>query len=214
MGRRWMVIGFLAFAGLLLSLIPSSAKPSAPSDTSISIFPVTTGVSRLSTTPFMKVLIIGTHANPSMTVALTTAKDIFRRGGVTIIEDAIQRSLPQPQGPQQRDRQDFDVALRTMAKGTGADHVIVLEITDTLVLDKTGPTKNSYLHDERVSVRGVGVDSGSVVLEGTARWSQPIERAGEHIRELTAYAIARAICLPDKWEEASASNNGRGKCRR
>ena len=149
-----------------------------------------------------------------MTIALTAAKDVFSRGGVTVIEDQISRALPQIQGPQQRDRQDLDVALRAMAKGTGADHVIVLEITDALVLDKTGPSKNSYLHDERVSVGGIGVESGSVVLEGTARWSQPIEGVGGYIRELTAYAIARAICFSDKWEEASARNNGRGRCRR
>ena len=214
MGGRRTFVGLL-FGGLFLFLPTINlAGPPAATETVVSIYPVTSGIARPSATPLLRVLILGTQANPSLTAAIAAAKDIFRRGGVTIVEEASLLPLKENLGPRSRDRQDLDVRLRAMGKEAGADHILVLEITDTLVLEKGGQLKDSYLHDERVSVRGVGVESGSVVLEGTARWSQPVERAGEHIRELTAYAIGRALCPPEKWEEASARNNGRGRCRR
>jgi hypothetical protein len=199
---------------LFFSPTLSFAKPPAASETVISIYPVTSGISRPSATPLARVLSLGTQPNVSLTVAIAAAKDIFRRGGIAIVDEAPASQLKEKQGPRVRERQDSDATLRAIGKEAGADHILVLEITDTLVLEKGGQMKNSYLHDERVFVRGVGVESGSVVLEGTARWSQPVERAGEHIRELTAYAIARALCPFDKWEEASARNSGRGRCRR
>lgn len=209
-----IVIGLVVSGWLLFLPTLSSAKPPAASETVVSIYPVTSGISRPPATPLSRVLILGTQTNPSLTVAIAVAKEIFRRGGITIVDEAPSRQLKENLGPRLRDRRDSDATLRVIGKEAGADHVLVLEVTDTLVLEKDGQMKNGYLHDERVSVRGVGVESGLVVLEGTARWSQPIERAGDHIRELTAYAIARAVCAPDKWVEASAANNGRGRCRR
>lgn len=211
-GQR-IVIGLLA-SGLLLWVAPvSHAQLSAASETVVSIYPVTSGFARPTATPLSRVLILGTQANPSLTSAIAVAKEIFRRGGMMIVDDAPVRSSKEPQGPQLHDRQDSDTTFRAIGKEAGADHILILEITDTLVLEKDGGIKSSYFHDEKVSVRGIGVESGSVVLEGTARWSQPVERAGEHIRELTAYAIGRAICPAEKWEEASARNHGRGRCR-
>jgi hypothetical protein len=203
-------------AGGVLFFLPtlSFAKPSVASETVVVIYPVTSGISRPPATPLSRVLILGTQSHPSLAAAIAAAKDIFRRGGITVVDEVPVRSSKENQGPQLRARRDSVVTLRAIGKEAGADHILVLEITDTLVLDKGGQMTNSYLHDERISVRGVGVESGSLVLEGTARWSQPIERAGEHIRELTAYAIGRALCSPDKWEEASARNDGRGRCRR
>lgn len=209
-----IVIGLVVSGWLLFLPTLSSAKPPAASETVVSIYPVTSGISRPPATPLSRVLILGIQTNPSLTVAIAVAKEIFRRGGITIVDEAPSRQLKENLGPRLRDRRDSDATLRVIGKEAGADHVLVLEVTDTLVLEKDGQMKNGYLHDERVSVRGVGVESGLVVLEGTARWSQPIERAGDHIRELTAYAIARAVCAPDKWVEASAANNGRGRCRR
>jgi len=214
MSGRAIVIGLWASGLLVFSSTFSSATPPAVLETVVSIYPVTSGISRPPATPLSRVVILGTQNSPSLTAAIAAAKDIFQRGGLTIIDETPARPSKENQGPQLPDRQDSDVALRAIGKEAGADHILVLEITDTLVLDSVGEMTNRYLHDERVSVRGVGVESGLVVLEGTAGWSQPIERAGEHIRELTAYAIARALCPTEKWEEASARNNGRGRCRR
>lgn len=214
MDGRWSAIG-LSVTGLLLFLPPlGSATSPASSETVVSIYPVTSGVSRPSATPLSRVLILGTHSNETLAESIAAAKDVFQRGGITIVEAAPSRSSAERLGPHLPDRHDLDATFRAIGKEAGVDHVIILEITDTLVPEKSEKMKGRYLHDERVSVRGIGVESGSVVLEGTARWSHPINRAGEHIRELTAYAIGRAICPSEKWEEATERNNGRGRCRR
>jgi len=213
MRGRWSAIGLLAGCALVFLSTLSSAKSPAAPETVVSIYPVTSGFVRPTATPLSRVLILGTQTNQSLTSAIAAAKEIFRRGGITIVDEPPVRSSKENQGSQLRDRQDSDMTFRAIGKEAGADHIVILEITDTLVLEKGGEMKKSYLHDESVSVRGVGVESGSVVLEGTARWSQPVEQAGAHIRELTAYAIGRAICPAEKWEEASARNHGRGRCR-
>ncbi|HSA62364.1 MAG TPA: hypothetical protein VLE03_09015 [Nitrospiraceae bacterium] len=212
-GRRTVVRLLIAWLFLFLPFV-GFAKPPAASETVIPIYPVTSGISRSPTAPLSRVLILGTQDNPSLATAKAAAREVFQRGGITIAEESS--SLPSRGivGPQRRDRQESDASLLALGKKAGADHVLILEITDTLVLDKQAQMENSFLHDERVSVRVVGVESGVVVLEGTARWSQPVERAGDYIRELTVYAIGRALCAPDKWVEASEWNNGRGRCRR
>lgn len=214
MGGRWNATGFLA--GGLLVFFPAFgfAENLAVAETVISIFPVTSGVAHSPATPFSRVVVLGSQRNSSMTAAIAAAQEIFRRGGITVVEGSPSVSFKEIQGPPSVDRQDSDMRSRSIGKEVGADHVLVIEITDTLVLDKEIRLNTTYLHDERVKVRGLGVESGAVVLEGSARWSQPVERAGEHIRELTAYAIARALCSTEKWEEASVLNNGRGRCRR
>ncbi|MBI3357310.1 MAG: hypothetical protein HY038_11180 [Nitrospirae bacterium] len=214
MDGRWNAIGF-SVTGLLifLPLIGSAASP-ASSETVVSIYPVTSGISRPSATPLSRVLILGTHNNETLATAVAAAKDVFQRGGITIVEAVPARSSGERQGPHLPDRHDVDATFRAIGKEAGADHVIILDVTETLVFEQGKETKSRYLHDERIAVRGIGVESGTVVLEGTARWSHPVERAGEHIRELTAYAIGRAICPAEKWEEATERNNGRGRCRR
>jgi hypothetical protein len=214
MGGQRNSIGLLA--GGLLFFFPSlsSAELPAVTETVVSIYPVTTGIAHPTATPITRVLILGSQQNSSMVVAIVSAKEVFRRGGIAIVDASSPTLSKENPGLQLLDRQDSDRRLCAIGKEAGADHVVVLEMTDTLVLEKEERLKNSYLHDERVSVRGIGVESGSVVFEGTAHWSQPVERAGEHVRELTTYAIARALCSAEKWEEATAGNNGRGRCRR
>jgi len=214
MGGQRNGIGLLA--GGLLFFFPSlsSAELPAVTETVVSIYPVTTGIAHPTVTPITRVLILGSQQNSSVTATIASAREVFRRGGIAIVEASSPTSSKEDLGPHVLERQDSDMRLRAIGKEAGADHIFVLEITDRLVLEKEGRLKTSYLHDERVSVRGVGVETGLVVLEGTARWSQPIEHAGEHIRELTAYAVARALCSAEKWEEGSAGNNGRGRCRR
>jgi hypothetical protein len=160
-----------------------------------------------------RVLIASLGASSAVTPAIAAAKDVFRRGGMTVIEQAVPLTLARGQGPQLPEQAVLDARWLAFGKEAGADHVILIDVTDTLVLEKSGRTMTGYLHDEQVTVRGVGVDSGAMVLEGSARWSQPVERPGQHLRQLTVYAIARALCPPNKWEEASALNKGRGKCR-
>jgi hypothetical protein len=213
MGGRGTVVRLLVTWPFLFLPVVGFAKPPAASETVVAIYPVTSGVSRPPAAPLSRVLILGTQANPSLATAKAAAREVFQRAGITIAEESSSLPSNQIAGPQRRDRQDSDAGLRAMGKKAGADHVMVLEITDTLVLDKQAQMKNSFLHDERVSVRVVGVESGVVVLEGTAGWSQPVEHAGKYIRELTVYAIGRALCAPDKWVEASEWNNGRGRCR-
>jgi hypothetical protein len=195
---------------LLVSLQPWIARAVDPSDGVITIYPITAGVSHRPEKAIGQIVVLSPHTGPSVEAALAAAKDVFQRGGVTVIEAASSSRPREAQGPALRDRGKTDRASVAVGQRAGADHVVVVEVTDTLVLEQQG---NRYLHDERVSVRGLSVPNGTVVLEGTARWSQPIERAGAHMRELTAYAIARAICEPERWVEAAPANHGRGRCR-
>lgn len=210
---RWV----LALCALLLPLLhdqPGYAEPALNRDSAITIYPVTTGQSSPPARPIASVLVLGLQSNPSTTAAIAAAKEVFHRGGVTIIEQAPPRSPKPAHGPHVQKTDAVDAELLAFGKTAGADHLILLDVTDTLVLDNSGRSLTEYLHDEHVLIRGIDVETGAVVLEGTARWSQPVERPGQYIRQLTAFAIARALCLPEKWEEASADNNGRGKCRR
>jgi hypothetical protein len=213
MGWREITVG-LGILGLLFGTpIPGGAESPDLPETIIDIYPVTSGFSRPAATPLSRVLIVSTASSRSLKAAMSVATDIFQRGGIKVLAQDSVRPFVETQGPQLRERQDFDAQYRAMAKKAGADHVVILDVTDTLVPEKQSERRGGYLHDERVSVRGVGVESGFVVFEGVASWSQPVEQAGEHIRELTAYAIGRAICPIEKWEEASTTNRGRGRCR-
>lgn len=202
----WAWISFVPTIGI--------AAPPATNDTVITIYPVTTGLAHPPATKISRVMVVGTQHNPSAARAVAMARDMFQRGGLTVVDATAPSGAMQFHGPPSPDRRDADAALRSAAKASGADHLVVIEVTDRLVVEKGRGTVDHYLHDERVTVRGVDVNSGAIVLEGEARWSQPVERPGEHVRELTAYAVARAVCLPEKWEEASSRNQGRGKCHR
>jgi len=179
----------------------------------IPIYPVTSGRAYAPERPMARVLIAGPDGNPRASEAVAAAKEVFHRGGMVVLEESVPRTLAMPQGPRLPEHGPVDPGLLAFGKEAGADHLILIDVTDTLMPDQPVRGTTGYLHDEQVVVRGVSVDSGATVIEGTARWSQPVERPGQHIRQLTAYAIARALCAPDKWEEASAHNNGRGKCR-
>lgn len=184
----------------------------AAADQVITIYPVTTGSSQGPDRPLSKIVILSSQAGRAVDAALAAARDVFERGGLTVLNDPEPSRPAETHGPVLRNRSQADAGLLAIGRRAGADHVVVVEVTDNLMPDDTNST-GGYLHDERVTVKGIGVKTGTVVLEGTARWSQPIERPGEHLRELTAYAIARAICAPEKWVEASAANQGRGRCR-
>ncbi|WP_145976268.1 hypothetical protein [Nitrospira moscoviensis] len=207
-----MTTAILRLVAIALALmpLPSKAVDRDKSEQVLAIYPVTSSITHAPDTAISKVVILSAQRNPSAMTAVAAAKDLFRRGGVTVIDKAPPAAITEAQGPPRPDQKPKDNPFLTFGKDIGADHVIVVEVTDALVPNKTGA---GHLHDERVSVKGIGVKTGTVALEGTARWSQPIERAGEHVRELTAYAIARAICAPERWVEASAANNGRGRCR-
>jgi hypothetical protein len=215
-GIKWhdMIAPFVRLTAALSLLLPfpSGAAGADTPEQVIAIYPVTSGVAHTPETAMSKVVILSAQRHASAAAAVAAAKEVFRRGGLTVI-DETPAAMNEMQGPRRPDRKPTDDPFVAFGKQVGADHVVLIEVTDTLVLDKKGTAGEAYLHDERVSVKGVGVKAGTVALEGTARWSQPIERAGDHLRELTAYAIARAICPPGKWVEASAANNGRGRCR-
>lgn len=199
---------------LLLEPAASSFAASTQADRVITIYPVTTGTSRSSDRPISKIVVLAMQTGFSIEAARAAAKDVFQRGGMTVIDQTSSSGPGETQGSDPRDRSKAAPSLLALGKRAGADHLVLVEVTDTLVLDERSAGGTAYLHDERVSVTGLSVHTGMIVLEGTARWSQPIERAGQHMRELTTYAIARAICTPENWVEASASNHGRGKCRR
>lgn len=203
------------FSSLWLLIVASAAGPMrAGADEPVRpIYPVTTGSSYAPSTPLARVVIASTQTGPSAAAAVEAAKDVFRRGGITVIEPSSAGARPAERHGSPTERAGRDHAFLALGKQAGADHVVIVEVTDTLVLDHQRSVGRTYLHDERVAVRALGVNNGAVVLEGTARWSLPIERAGDHMRELTAYALARALCPPDKWVEASAFNRGRGRCR-
>lgn len=204
----------LWFVVLCVFALQFIADEARPSERVITIYPVTTGTAHRSDRPMSDVVVLSAQTGESIDAAVAAAKEVFRRGGKRVLDQAVSPRPGETQGPDPRDRSTADAGFLTIGKLAGADHVILVEVTDTLVLEDRAPGGAAYLHDERVSVRGLSVNGGAVVLEGTARWSQPIERAGQHIRELTTYAIARALCAPEKWVEASAANNGRGRCRR
>jgi hypothetical protein len=210
-----MLSAKLSLIVTLSSLWPFAARAADPptSEQVLAIYPITSGVAHSPDQALAKVVIVSPQHGPSVEAALASAKNVFQRGGIHVIDKAPPASLAQGQGPRRPDQHASEDPFLAFGKQVGADHVILIEVTDTLVLDKPGATGRAYLHDERVSAKGIGVKTGTVALEGMARWSQPVERAGEHLRELTAYAIARAICAPEKWVEASALNNGRGRCR-
>lgn len=189
------------------------AAETGASDRVTTIYPMTTGTSHSPDIPISRVVVLSAQTGASATAALAAAKAVFQRGGITIIEHTGSALPREAQGPHRGEPSESAAPFLAVGQSLGADHVILVEVTDTLILEKHRSGGNTYLHDERVSVRGIGVKSGRVVLEGTGRWSQAIDRAGDHIKELTAYAIARAICAPEKWVEASAANDGRGRCR-
>lgn len=218
--RGSMIAGWPYFLLVLLLWVLQPALSRAdeprPADRVITIYPVTTGRAQSSDQPLSRIVVLSAQTGPSIDAAVAAAKEVFRRGGLTVLNETLQTLAPgrgEPQGPDSPDRSNADAGFLVIGKRAGADHVMLVEITDTLVVEDRARGGKAYLHDERVVVRGLSVHRGTVVLEGTARWSQPVERAGQHIRELTAYALARAICAPDKWVEASAPNNGRGRCR-
>lgn len=218
--RGSMIAGWPYFLLVLLLWVLQPALSRAdeprPADRVITIYPVTTGRAQSSDQPLSRIVVLSAQTGPSIDAAVAAAKEVFRRGGMTVLNETLQTLAPgrgEPQGPDSPDRSNADAGFLAIGKRAGADHVMLVEVTDTLVVEDRARGGKAYLHDERVAVRGLSVHRGTVVLEGTARWSQPVERAGQHIRELTAYALARAICAPDKWVEASAPNNGRGRCR-
>lgn len=213
MRTRWAALWLIAFVWIIHPLNLGAADSDGKSELVITIYPVTSGATRSPVTPISRVVVLSPQTGPSIMAALAASKTVFQRGGITVIEKTPAASSKETQGPRRRNQPHDDGAFLPFGKSIGADHVILLEVTDTLVLEDRGPHNTTYLHDERVAVKGIDVNTGLVVLEGTARWSQPVERAGEHIRELTTYAIARAICAPEKWVEASAANKGRGRCR-
>jgi len=206
--RAWLVVVML-----LIQCGFSDLHETGAADRVITIYPVTTGLAHSPDTPMSRVVVLSAQAGSSAAAALAAAKMVFHRGGITVIENARTGMSQESQGPHQTDSSNNAAPFLSIGQAVGADHVIVVDVTDRLILEKPESGGKTYLHDERVSVRGIGVKSGAVVLEGTARWSQPIERAGDHIKELTAYAIARTICAEGKWVEASAANGGRGRCR-
>lgn len=209
--RARMVISL--FVTTLVLTPYASVVAAGPSDRVVPIYPVTTGRSQAPDTPITRVLVLSTHTGASVSDALVAAQDIFRLGGISVLEKSRSIGQAETQGPHRRETADTTAAFLDDGRSVGADHVVLVEVTDTLVMDRHRTGNTIYLHDERVLVKGIGVKTGRMVFEGTARWSQPIERTGDHIRELTKYAIARAICAPEKWVEASTANNGRGRCR-
>jgi hypothetical protein len=209
----WLVI--LCVLQPALSPALSVAEDARPSDRVITVYPVTTGRAQSPDQPLSRLVVLSAQTGSAIDAAVAAAKEVFRRGGMTVLDQALAPRHDGPQGPDSlHDRSRADAGFLAVGKRAGADHVVLVEITDTLVIDDGTQGSTAYLHDERVSVRGLSVNRGTAVFDGTARWSQPVERGGRHIRELTAYAIARAICAPEDWVEASAANNGRGRCRR
>lgn len=178
----------------------------------LAVYPVTSGNSHSPEHPLSKILVVSPQAGRSVEAALAAARDVLRRGGLTVLDRSTSGQIPERQGPNPGTGSHLDAEWLTLGATAGADHVVIVEVTDTLILE-TKATSRSYLHHEQVSVRGIGTERGTLAFEGAAHWSQPMERAGEHVRELTIYAIARAICAPDKWVEPSAFNQGRGRCR-
>lgn len=189
------------------------AAETGASDRVTTIYPMTTGTAHAPDIPISRVVVLSAQTGASATAAVVAAQEVFQRGGITVIEHSGSALPRETQGPHREERSESAAPFLAVGQSLGADHVILVEVTDTLVLEKQNSGGKTYLHDERVSVRGIGVKSGRVVLEGTGKWSQPIDRAGDHIKELTSYAIARAICAPEKWVEASPANGGRGRCR-
>lgn len=190
---------------------PPPLAGAAADEQVIRIYPVTSGSSHSPDQPLSKIVVVSPQTGGHADVAVAAAREVLERGGLTVLAPPRAAQDPERQGPRMRTRSPADQEWLTLGAKAGADHVVIVEVTDTLVLDDA-VSSASYLHDERVSVRGIGVKRGTVALEGTARWSQPVEQAGSHLRELTIYAIARAICAPGKWVEASAFNQGRGRC--
>ena len=180
----------------------------------ITIYPVTTGMAQSPDQPLSRILVLSAQTGSSVDAAVAAAQDVFRRSGMTVLDPAVAPDHAELQGPDTSGHSQADARFLALGKRAGADHVMLVEITDALVVDDQAHGGKAYLHDERVLVRGLSVNRGTLVLEGTARWSEPVEQAGQHIRELTSYALARAVCAPNKWVEASASNNGRARCDR
>ena len=199
---------------LLTVLMPalSVAAADRPVDGVITIYPVTTGMARSLDQPLSRIVVVSAQTGSSIDAAVAAAKDVLRRGGMTVLDIAQAPDHVGLQGPNTLGHSQTEAEFLALGKRAGADHIMLVEITDTLVVDDRAGGGRAYLHDERVAVRGLNVNRGTVVLEGTARWSDAIEPAGQHIRELTTYALARAVCAPNKWVEASAANNGRGRC--
>ncbi len=195
-----------------LGIVLACADEAPAFDDVIVIYPVTNGGAHgPEDRPISRVIVVSAQTSASAVSAVAAAKDVLARGGMTVLDPDPPFKPAEAHGPVSPSPSKANGALLALGEHAGADHVLVVEVTDALVPERQG---NKYLHDERVSVRGLSVSTGAVVLEGSARWSHPVEQAGQEIRALTAYAIARAVCDPDKWVEASAANNGRGRCGR
>jgi len=63
-----------------------------------------------------------------------------------------------------------------------------------------------------VTVRVVSVETGEVFSLATARWTQPVATQAYGIDQLTTQAVQRALCPPDRWDNASPQNGWSGRC--
>ncbi|HXF91321.1 MAG TPA: hypothetical protein VNK46_01085 [Nitrospiraceae bacterium] len=155
----------------------------------------------------------GNSSTPATTTAVETTKEILREAGFTILARETLPANLRERAQRIRSLDEQRVELLQLGKDAGADHVVVVETADLLVPAETTGNRAAVLHDERVTVKAMGTDSGNVVFRGSAWWAHPVEHPGQRVRLLTYYAIARAICLPEKWEEPSEANHGKGGCR-
>jgi hypothetical protein len=206
-----MTAGWMLLSLILLSVL-QPALSAADADRVMTVYPVTTGRAQTPEQPLSRIVVLSPQTGASIDAAMAAAKEVLRRGGLTVLDVGMAPDHVELHGPNSPGHSQGDAGFLSLGRRAGADHVMLVEITDTLVVDDRARGGKAYLHDERLSVRGLNVNRGTVVLEGTARWSAPVEQTGQHIRELTTYALARAVCAPEKWVEASAANGGRGRC--
>ncbi len=63
-----------------------------------------------------------------------------------------------------------------------------------------------------VSIRVVGVETGTVYALSEARWTRPVSSSQE-LDVVMSRAVSRAFCPADRWDEASDANGWNGRCR-
>lgn len=177
------------------------------------VYPRTTGELQRPEKPLARILVWGNSSAPATATAVETTKEILQEVGFTILDRETLPAGLQERAKRIRSIDEQRAELLQLGKDAGADHVVVVETADLLVPAETTRSRAAALHDERVTVKAMGTDTGNVVFRGSAWWAHPVENPGQRVRLLTYYAIARAICLPEKWEEPSEVNHGKGGCR-
>jgi len=190
-----VALGILSISGFAGCLPGSSVTP--PSITA-------DGFHASLPAPRAKVIIWG--VNPG---AVSAAMTWGQQKGLVIVERARLDQILQEQAIRLTHTSDDEAQLLRVGHIAGADLLMFVEVSGSsgqqgsFVGVTAGLSSVRMLHQVRVSVRAVNLETAEVVLAGTATHADAISSPEEAITTLTARALERAWCDKDRWTDGS-----------